>query len=174
MTLFWTTDEIIAGKWRVKKPMPLELVIRLDDDNRHKIESVHITLFGKFIYGYEIQNYDREIINELSKLLKNGVDLSSYSANSDAVFLKIAKEYLEEIPRELNFNDNHFDITDDDNIMLCNEEDEIEKPASTTKNRKYRGKCISCGKLRILNDDFCKSCLDGIRQYDSENAEGNH
>lgn len=93
MPLYWSTDKIIAGKYRVKKPIPVEYIPNYDDTDLY--------MFDKYIGSKVAENDDTEFIEEIERILAKQYHVNiygtKYDVETDDEFREKIMEYLEEI-----------------------------------------------------------------------------
>jgi hypothetical protein len=80
--LYWTTDQIIAGKYRVKKPIPVEIVYNYEDTSMY--------MFDMF-FGGEDENLD---ILKIERVLN---EEKMWGVEDTKELKEKLMEYLEEI-----------------------------------------------------------------------------
>src|SRR5690349_4690510 len=87
MPLYWYTDKIIGEKYRVKKPIPVEIVYNYEDTSMY--------MFDMFFSGAD-EDYD---IKKIERALR---EEKQWGVNDTKAMKNKLLEYLEEIKSPLN------------------------------------------------------------------------
>lgn len=96
MPLFWSTDKIIADKYRLKTPIPVEYYPNHDDSD--------VYMFDKYIGSKIAENDDSDFIEELKRILQKeyhkNIYGQLYDVQKDDDFREKLLSYLEDITEQ--------------------------------------------------------------------------